>query len=84
MWQSVKTSLLAVLILSAFLYLAQQSIARGDDDPGQLVGEFLLLLLGTQQGKREALEFVDTNGQPDFTPMLLEVPPIGNISPRMS
>jgi len=73
MWQSVKTSLLAVLILSAFLYLAQQSIARGDDDPGQLVGEFLLLLLGTQQGKREALEFVDTNWQPDFTPMLLEV-----------
>jgi hypothetical protein len=31
MWQSVKTSLPAVLVLSAFLYLSQQSIAQAED-----------------------------------------------------
>jgi hypothetical protein len=73
MWQSVKACAATVLILSALLYLPQQSSGQSDDDPGQVVGEFLLLLLGTQQGKGEALAFVETNWQADFTPMLLEV-----------
>jgi hypothetical protein len=73
MWQAVKTCAAMVLILSAFLYLPQQSIAQSDDDPEQVVGEFLLLLLGTQQGKQDALVFVETNWQAGFTPMLLEV-----------
>ena len=73
MWQPYNTRVLAVLMLTAFLYLPQQGVAQGDDDPGEVVGEFLLLLLGTDQGKRGALDYVEGNWQPDFTPMLLEV-----------
>ena len=38
-----------------------------------MVGEFLLLLLSSEEGKREALAFVGDHWQPGFTPMLLEV-----------
>ncbi|MEH6636500.1 MAG: DUF3179 domain-containing protein [Halioglobus sp.] len=61
------------LVLMACLSSTQNSRAQGDGDPGQVVGEFLLLLLGSQEGKQQAIEFVATQWQPEFVPMMLEV-----------
>lgn len=36
------------------------------------MGEFLLLLLGSEDGRSEALDFVELHWEPSFTPMLLE------------
>jgi hypothetical protein len=58
MWQSRFTSILWLLLLLAFLSRVELSAAQADNDPGQVVGEFLLLLLGTDEGKQEALDFV--------------------------
>ena len=60
----------ALLVL---LLLAPGIQAQGTDDNRDVVGEFLLLLLGSDEGKRQALEYVDTNWRPGYTPMLLEV-----------
>lgn len=65
--------LLLALLLLALLVAAKGSGAPAEDDPGQVVGEFLLLLLGSDEGKREALDFVDDRWQENFTPFLLEV-----------
>ena len=62
-----------LLVLLLCLSTGNSSLALNDDDPGRVVGEFLLLLLGTEDGKREALDFVEDQWQPAFTPMLLEV-----------
>ena len=61
------------LVLMVCLSSAQNSRAQGDGDPGQVAGEFLLLLLGSQEGKQQAIEFVTTQWQPEFVPMMLEV-----------
>jgi hypothetical protein len=66
----VKSLLLALVL---FLSACQDNQAQPVEDSGEVVGEFLLLLLGSPEGKRQALEYVDKQWQPDFTPMLLEV-----------
>ena len=63
--------LLAVLL--AVLFVCQNVMAKADEDPNQVVGEFLLLLLGTDQGRQEAVDFVEKHWQPNFTPMMIEV-----------
>ena len=73
MRQSRNTSILGLILLWVTLCTAQVSSAQPMKDPEQVVGEFLLLLLGSPEGKEEALEFVASHWQPNFTPMLLEV-----------
>lgn len=65
-------TLLYCLLLS-LIVVPRTVAAQPMEHPGQVAGEFLLLLLGTAEGKQEALAFVDTRWQPSFTPMLLEV-----------
>ena len=72
-WRSRLTPILRLMLLLVLLSRAQFITAQTENDAGQVVGEFLLLLLGTDEGKQEALAFVDDQWQPDFTPMLLEV-----------
>lgn len=64
---------LALLFLLVILFSTPFSGAESDSDSDSVIGEFLLLLLGSEEGKNEALDYVDANWQPDFTPMLLEV-----------
>jgi hypothetical protein len=64
--------LLAIVFASSLsLVVPAQAQNRVDDEA--VIGEFLLLLLGSEEGKRQALTFVDDNWQPGFIPMLLEV-----------
>jgi hypothetical protein len=63
--------LVAVLLLALLSPTILQAREQPPDE--QIIGEFLLLLLGTDEGKREALEFVETNWEDGFAPMLLEV-----------
>ena len=61
-----------VLLLLALLGPSTlQSRDRPSDE--QIIGEFLLLLLGSDQGKQEALNFIEANWEDEFAPMLLEV-----------
>ncbi len=56
------------------LLLCYQVPLRAEKDTHeQVIGEFLLLLLGTPEGKREALSFVDSHWQDGFVPMVIEV-----------
>jgi hypothetical protein len=64
---------LATLSLLLLLLLSPGTHAQGTIDNRDVVGEFLLLLLGSEEGKRQALDYVDEHWQPGFTPMLLEV-----------
>lgn len=68
---TVRTYLLCLLLMYPLLALSTTPPAR--EDGSEVVGEFLLLLLGSDEGKQEALAFVDRRWQPEFTPMLLEV-----------
>ncbi len=71
MKQSFCTVLLAACLVFPMPVLAAQEATEAGD-PGQVVGEFLLLLLGSDEGKREALAFVKSHWQPEFTPMMIE------------
>ncbi len=44
-----------------------------EDEGAEVIGEFLLLLLGSVEGKRQALAFVEQHWQPAFVPMMVEV-----------
>ena len=58
-----------VLLLSA----CHDCRAQTDEDVVPVVDVFMLMLLGPPEGKHEALNFIDSQWQPGFTPMLLEV-----------
>jgi hypothetical protein len=63
------------LLLGLVLLLAAPAVPRAQLAPaasGQVVSEFLLLLLGSDSGRREALDFIDRQWRPDFAPMLVE------------
>ena len=64
---------LLTLMLACLLWLVPPASAQNRVDNNEVLGEFLLLLLGSEEGKRQALVFVERNWQPGFTPMLLEV-----------
>lgn len=64
---------LIILMFAVALTLSLAARAQPENDDVEIVGEFLLLVLGTAEGKQEALEFIDTRWQPSFTPMVLEV-----------
>ena len=71
-----RSRLSPALMLSVLLTLLPAAHSGGEqleDDPTAVVGEFLLLLLGTPEGKQQALDFISDSWQPSFTPMLLEV-----------
>ena len=61
----------ALLFLALLFPPALNSREQPTDE--QIIGEFLLLLLGTHEGKQEALDFVRANWEDGFAPMLLEV-----------
>ena len=64
---------IVVLATVGILSMSQPLSAQNRVDNHAVLGEFLLLLLGSEEGKRQALAFVDENWQPGFSPMLLEV-----------
>ena len=67
----VRTSLLPMVTLLTLLASLHTPAMEERDE--QIIGEFLLLLVGSPEGKREALAFVDDHWQKGFTPMLIEV-----------
>jgi hypothetical protein len=70
----MRRNFLTLLLLCSFVLPLSQALgAPREEDSAEVIGEFLLLLLGSPEGKQQALEFVDTQWQPGFTPMLLEV-----------
>jgi hypothetical protein len=75
-------SFLAVAVWLAWVPGASAAAATGspaavtsaaEAEGNEIIGEFLLLLLGSDQGKQEALNFVEQHWQPAFAPMLIEV-----------
>ena len=73
MMSARSTAVLCLILFLACLARVPHSTAQQEEDPGEVVGEFLLLLLGSQEGRQQALDFVQEQWQPGFTPMLLEV-----------
>ncbi len=64
---------LLTLLVACLLWMTPPGVAQNRIDNSEVLGEFLLLLLGSDEGKRQALVFADRNWQPGFAPMLLEV-----------
>jgi hypothetical protein len=71
--RSYFASFLLPLLLVACLGSAAIAQATPESDNDRVVAEFLLLLLGSEDGRQEALDFVESHWQPSFTAMLLEV-----------
>ena len=63
----------ALLVLVLFLSACHDCRAQVDADPVPVADVFMLLLLGPPEGRTEAREYIESQWQPGFVPMVLEV-----------
>ncbi|MCZ6732450.1 MAG: hypothetical protein O7B27_07850, partial [Gammaproteobacteria bacterium] len=66
-------STITTAVLLLFLFTGSTSTAQTKDDPERIVAELLVLVVGDGERRQQAITFIETEWQQDFTPMLLEV-----------